>query len=491
MGESGDQIERPDAATTAAWSRRSFTIGALALGAAGGAGWWGYRLATAGPETFDTSAITIAGTLPIPPLLEDTGEGLHLVAAGSTTEFIDGVPSATWGFSQPFLGPTIRVRSGQSVPITVTNELDEAITSHWHGLHIPGNIDGGPFNLIAPGESWDLTMEIAQPASTNWYHSHVHGRTGQHVIHGLAGMFLIDDDNGDSLGLPSSYGVDDIPLIVQDRTFLADGTMYTDIGRNVFLGETVVVNGVIGAELDLQAKRNRLRLLNGANGRVFEFFFDDGSTMQKVASEGGFLNAPVEVESVRMSPGERCEIVLDLTGRAVGDQLILRSRNVNGDGGMEDAFDILRIWVTEAMLENPALPSVMNDVPVGSELLAAVDVAAERSFTLRGNAINGEEFDHDRINHATQRGAWELWTVNGGAHPFHVHGTSFLVVSQNGRDPAPEDAGWRDTINVGNGVELLMRFEHEAPPEATYMYHCHLMGHEDAGMMGQFAVVDA
>lgn len=479
-----------DAPTPSVTTRRHFLKNGAAASLVAGAGYGSYRLFFGGMATFDTSQLPQGGSLPIPPLLEDQGSGIELVARSSSTEFIAGAASTTWGFNQGFLGPTIRVRRGQTVPFSITNELDEVITSHWHGLHIPGVIDGGPFNLIEPSQAWEFEMDVAQQASTNWYHSHVHGSTGRQVIMGLAGMFLIEDDNSDALDLPSTYGVDDIPLIVQDRTFLSDGSMFADIGGGVFLGETLVVNGAIDPDVELQAKRNRLRILNGANGRLFEFFMSDGSPLVKVASEGGFLNSPVDVESLFLSPGERAEVIVDLSNHAVGDVLVLRSVNVNGDGGMDDEFDVLRITVTEALLANPELATVLNEVPLASELVSSVDVVAERDFVLRQNAINGVAFDHAVVNHVSQVGTWELWNLSGGAHPFHVHGASFLVTARNGREPSPEDAGWRDTVFVGNGTQVLVRFDHEAPAEATYMYHCHLMGHEDAGMMGQFAVVE-
>ncbi len=452
----------------------------------------GYRVLTAGPATLDLDLVPIdvESALPVPPLLEDLGDGISLRAAESNTSFIDGVASRTWGFNQPFLGPTIRLRRGERVPVTVTNELDEAITSHWHGLHVPGAVDGGPFNLIQPGESWDLTLDIVQQASTNWYHSHVHGNTGRQVYLGLAGMLLVDDDDADAMQLPGDYGIDDIPLILQDRTFLEDGSLLEINGRGVFLGEIMLVNGALRPVVDLQAKRNRFRVLNAANARIFNLVMGDGSPMVKIASEGGLLNAPVAIDSLRLSPGERAEIVIDLTEYAPGDEVVLRSTNVNGDGAMEDEFDVVRIRIIEQTSDNPPLPTVMNDVPDATELLNSVTVAATRDFALRGGAINGDAFDHDVINHVTERGTWEVWNITGGAHPFHVHGCSFLLLPPNGGEVAPEDAGWRDTVPVGNGVQLLMRFDHEAPVEATYMYHCHLMGHEDAGMMGQFAVVE-
>ncbi|MEM9135675.1 MAG: multicopper oxidase domain-containing protein [Actinomycetota bacterium] len=438
-------------------------------------------------------AMAVRNPLPIPPLITDEGDGIALVAAASTTEFFAGSPTETWGFNGAFLGPTIRVREGQSVPITVTNELDEVITSHWHGLHIPGDIDGGPYNLIAPGETWELTMDIAQQASTSWYHSHVHEATGRQVYLGLAGVFLIDDDGSDALDLPSDYGVDDIPVILQDRTFLADGTFNTDLsGRDlVYLGETMLVNGAVNPVVELAPKRNRLRFVNGSNGRRYDLFLSDGAPLTKIATDGGLLNAPVVVDSVPVAPGERAEVIVDLTGYGDGDELTLVSRNLERTGLMADEYTVLTIRVTGDEDDNPVLPEVLNDVPTAAALLASVDVAAERTFTLRQNSqINGEVFDHTFLNHVSELGTWEVWTVNGGLHPFHIHGCSYLVLSENGEEPAPEDAGWRDTAMVGRDdqLRLLVQFNHEAAPETAFMYHCHFMGHEDAGMMGQFAV---
>jgi len=435
-------------------------------------------------------------TLIIPPLIEDTGAGISLTAQSGATEFFEGVPSDTWGFNGNYLGPTIRVRRGDSVDISIENTVDEAITSHWHGLHIPGDVDGGPYQMVESNTTWSPTLEIAQQASTNWYHSHVHGNTGRQVYMGLAGLFLIDDDDSDALNLPNDYGVDDIPVIIQDKLFDDDGNLdysVDNIPGGRFAGNTMLVNGKVEPVMEVEAKRIRFRLLNASNARFYNFTLSDGSSFYKIGTEGGLLNEPIEISSLYMTPGERNEIIIDLTGYAAGTQLAIQSSNEEAqDENLPGDFDVLTIAVKELDSDNPTLPTLMNSVPDVSELLASVTVTANRLFDLAAGQINDQVFSMARIDHATNQGDYEIWDIRGGNHPFHMHGCSFLILSDDGALPAAEESGWKDTVLARGGtqgVTVLVQFNYLAPATSAYMYHCHILGHEDTGMMGQFTVV--
>lgn len=205
--------------------------------------------------------------------------------------------------------------------VAVSNSLGEDTTIHWHGLLIPGELDGGPHQHIRPGETWRPVLPIRQPAATLWYHSHAHGRTAEQVYAGLAGLLIVSDDEEKALGLPSEYGIDDLPLILQDRQFqdgvlvLPGGMMATMHGRR---GDTLLVNGTPDPVARVPRKRVRLRLVNGANARAFYLVFADKRPFHWIASEGGLLEKPVTLQSLSLSPGERAEILVDFSdGRPV------------------------------------------------------------------------------------------------------------------------------------------------------------------------------
>jgi blue copper oxidase len=163
-------------------------------------------------------------SLPIPSELRANADGtIALDARPGLMRFQGNQDTATYGINGPYLGPAIRVRRGEKAVAQVTNSLPENITMHWHGLIIPGAADGGPHQVIAPGKRWQTELSIDQPAATLWFHPHYYPRTAQEVIKGLAGLLIVDDDEAARLPLPSRWGVDDIPLIIQDRRFTPDG----------------------------------------------------------------------------------------------------------------------------------------------------------------------------------------------------------------------------------------------------------------------------
>lgn len=173
--------------------------------------------------------LDFANPLRIPPLLEPRtdGEGrtvFDLDLRAGTSELIPGTTTETWGANGSYLGPTLRATRGDRVRINVRNGLPEDTTLHWHGMHLPAAADGNPHQLIEPGDTWSPSWRIDQPAATLWYHPHPHGRTADHVYRGVAGLFLLDDPDGPD-GLPAEYGVDDIPVILQDKRIRDDGSL--------------------------------------------------------------------------------------------------------------------------------------------------------------------------------------------------------------------------------------------------------------------------
>ncbi|THV27099.1 multicopper oxidase family protein [Glycomyces paridis] len=474
-------------------------VGTLVLGSAGflGYSWYDSKLVTTGKVDFDNP-------LAIPPLAESTEDAsgarvFDLEIQSGTTALKDGAETETWGINGAFLGPTIRAKRGEEVAFAVRNSLDEGTSIHWHGMHLPAVMDGGPHQEVAPGGDWAPQWTVDQPAATLWYHPHPHGRTAKHVYRGLAGMFIVDDDTSEGLPLPSEYGVDDLPMIVQDRKFNGDN-QFDDQGAFMsmqgFLGDEITVNGTLGPYFDVSTRLVRLRLLNGSLSRLYNFGFSDGRAFSLVATDGGLLPESWETDSLQLSPGERAEIVVAFEP---GETVVLRSlpadEGYSGPlgrfNGADDELDLCEFRAAATLADETAVPESMGTAPD----LADAEVAEERSFKLAGfSQINGESMDPQRIDFGVREGTVEVWEVmnnDGFMHNFHVHDVQFQVLAVDGGEPPERLRGWKDTVQLVPQREyrLAMRFEDYTDPNLPYMYHCHILAHEDAGMMGQFVVL--
>ncbi|HEX6514039.1 MAG TPA: multicopper oxidase domain-containing protein [Nocardioidaceae bacterium] len=433
--------------------------------------------------------------LAIPPqakshVAENGTRVFDLTAQEGTTALLPGKPTTTWGFNGSYLGPTLRAARGEKVRVNVHNALDETTTVHWHGMHVPARFDGGPHQPIDPGDTWSPYWRIDQPAATLWYHPHPHGETEEHVNRGLAGMFILDDPHSPVADrLPHEYGVDDIPLVVQDKRLDDDGEI-----QNGGLGEDVLVNGTYGPYLGVTTEQVRLRILNASVKRVFSFGFSDDRSFTMIASGGGLLPEPATMHRLRLSPAERAEIIVDMKP---GEQVVLRSYPPDlgtnwladrFDGG-SDEFDVLQLRAADRLRPEPELPERLAPAPD-----VDVEGAKVRTFRMQGRTINGKKMDMSRIDETVELGTTEVWEVtntDGEYHNFHAHDVQFQVLSVDGREPGPPLSGWKDTVYMapGSTVRLALQFTDYADPHSPYMYHCHLLQHEDAGMMGQFVVV--
>jgi FtsP/CotA-like multicopper oxidase with cupredoxin domain len=440
--------------------------------------------------------------LVIPPPAEshvakDGTRVFRLAAQEGTIGILEEARTHTWGFNGAYLGPTLRASRGEKVAVEVSNTLPEATTVHWHGMHLPAAMDGGPHQPVEPRSTWRPTWKIDQPAATLWYHPHPHGRSEEHLYRGLAGMFILDDANPAATGLPHEYGVDDIPVIVQDKDIGPDGELVLeDDGNEIgLLGSTILVNGTVGPYQKVTTERVRLRLLNGSTARTYDFGFDDSRNFQLVATDGGLLAAPDETDRVRLSPGERAEIVIKMSA---GTTTMLRSFPPNlgrvaapfAFGG-NDSFDVLELRAAEKLTPSQQVPAHLTD----ERRIDPATATVTRRFELEGREINGRRMDMDRIDNVVEVGTTEVWEVtnrNPYPHNFHVHDVQFEVLTIDRSPPPPELAGRKDTVYLepGRDYRLIMKFEDYSDDTSPYMYHCHLLLHEDEGLMGQFVVVD-
>ncbi|MBI3700845.1 MAG: multicopper oxidase domain-containing protein [Afipia sp.] len=496
-------------------SRRSFIAGtALAVAAP-----FKVNSAIAADENLFPNALRI------PPLLQPALSGdkkvFDLVAAPGKSEFFDGILTPTIGFNGNYLGPTIRVRAGDHVALRVKNALPDQTTVHWHGLHIPARSDGGPHQIIEPGSVWEPSFEIRQKASLCWYHSHLMGQTGEQVLRGLAGLFLIEDDESKALDLPVDYGVDDIPLVIQDRRFRRDGRFdYLSSMHDVmagYKGDVILVNGTVAPHVVLRRQRTRLRVLNGSNSRIYTLGRDDGADLVIVGSDGSLLEQSVMQRRLRLGPGERAELLIDMEidqqVRLMSYPDVVNTRQagpgmmMGGMSGNTETLPILELRAARLETIDRAMPTKLIRVSSWS----AAQAARTRTFTLdmammgmggmmgRGGmgaamGINGRPMSMDRIDFKVPLGSTEIWEIRNTTpltHPFHIHGIQFRVLDRDGAPPLPQELGLKDTVLVdaGSAVRVIIEFSDYADSERPYMYHCHILEHEDAGMMGQFVVV--
>ncbi len=443
--------------------------------------------------------------LSIPQALDT--DTFQLVVSEHQHQFYPGVTTTTFGVNGPYLGPTLIMHRGDTSRFRVTNQLPQVTNMHWHGMHVPGEVDGGPPREILPGEHWDLKYKVENPAGTYWYHPHPHMITASQATKGIAGMIIVKDAEEAALDLPRTYGVDDFPLVVQDRRILPNGNF--SVGA---YGDSILVNGTPHPYLDCPAQVVRLRLLNGSNSRVYKLGFQDGRSFQVIAGDGGLLNAPVNVDRISLSNGERYEILLDLSGME-GDSLLLRSfgselpQTVPGSNNLlwESSylngidFDVLRIRVG-APTADPvsAIPATLGSampIPISQATRIRVKALSGNGMVGMGMfSIAGQMFDINVVNDTVALGSTEIWSFPNNsnmAHPMHIHGCSFFVLDRNGVPPAPEEAGAKDVVlvDVGETVRVITQFNHttEGWP---FMYHCHNLMHEDNMMMLQFIVMD-
>ncbi|MDU9006947.1 multicopper oxidase CueO [Sedimentitalea todarodis] len=484
--------------------------------------------------------------LPIPQELRPDASGtIKLVAQSGTTRFGDRPPTPTYGVNGTFLGPAVRVKQGQKVVMDVHNALPEAMSLHWHGLIIPGDVDGGPHQLIKKGGAWRPTLDIDQPATTLWFHPHIYPSTAEMVIKGFAGLFIIDDDESDSLPLPSRWGVDDIPIVIQDRRFQDDGAFFHVFNLAAvtvgYVGDMVLVNGAEYPQAQTTRGWVRLRILNGSNARGYRLVASDGRAFHVIGSDGGLLEHPVSMAELSVNVGERYEIMVDLRdGKSVDflslpvkqmgmglppfDQPVplftLKPSTTEGVGRLPDRLATL-----------PALPTQLP--PVSQELSMAMfrdkegmgkikstgmmmatkegkmpspeAMARMTDFIVNGaplgtkaqfasNGINGTSFSIGMPGFEAARSQDLRWRIAEGhdsmLHPVHVHGCQFRILEVDGKPPRPHMAGWKDTVPISGGgsAEILLNFPNAAGHSAPYMAHCHILEHEDSGMMTQFTV---
>jgi FtsP/CotA-like multicopper oxidase with cupredoxin domain len=477
--------------------------------------------------------------LPIPELvaLKD-GDSVRLAAGPVTHDFLEGKPAATAGYNGRHLGPALRIERGARARVTLANGLDRPTGLTWHGLLLDGAADAA-LALVAPGAEAVATLNPDQPAATLWYHADVTGQVGRDLQEGLAGLLIVDDEATRALGLPSDWGVDDIPLVIQDKSFDEAGAPRYDLTPAAldhgFRGSKAVVNGTVDAVHTVPQRLVRMRLVNASSARNYRIYFSDERSFRIIAMDAGLLPAPVEADTLSLAPGERVEILVDFADGGASLMSTPDAQELRRGSDIERIEDIVadpfRIcaFISEkddkpsakipAELVPNAFPvrapdgvkrrrfvlslglparlladrPVMGDavMPAGSAGGAGPDRRASLpGFEGMATRINGRTYDPARIDEAVPLGATEIWEIvtPDMAHPFHIEGAQFRMLSEDGGTPKIWNRGVKDTVMVENSAELLVQFTRPADRAAPHRYYSTLREHEDTGMIGTLTV---
>jgi FtsP/CotA-like multicopper oxidase with cupredoxin domain len=497
------------------------------------------RLGTAGAllAALPSALLAESGHIHIEPAKAnpDFHPDLELELAAGPTEkaLLPGRPTRLWQFTGRVLKgdraqlamlpgdvlPVIRARNRQKIRIHFVNHLPEDSIVHWHGLHIPQKMDGHPMYAIRPGARFVYEFQLDNRAGTYWFHPHPHGRTGEQVYRGLAGALIVSDEEEQAVRLPS--GEHDLTWVIQDRTFDRDNQLVYTRGMMDrmmgFLGDRILVNGRPDFVQSVATTAYRVRLLNGSNSRIYKLARDDGKPLTVIGNDGGLLDKPLQKPYVTLAPAERVELWMDFGDRKPGDRIKLRSLPFNAGMGMMggatlpngSAFDVLTVKVDRKVATRSILPATLARIP-RYRLQDAVNRNAPRTFAPwmgRGTVtLNGRAFDRmDEVadNEIVKLNTLEVWEFANDqsmmtmAHPMHIHNLQFQVIE---RKPDPRfaaayqtlsggfvDEGWKDVVLVmpGERVKLLMKFTDHT---GLYIYHCHILEHEDLGMMRNYLV---
>jgi FtsP/CotA-like multicopper oxidase with cupredoxin domain len=426
------------------------------------------------------------------------------------------------------LGPILRVRSGTRLRIYFHNKLIENSVIHPHGLRVPENCDGHPMQAIRPGETKVYEFKVIDRAGPYWFHPHPMERTAEQVVMGLAGLFYVTDAEEEAAIPGASSGANDIPVVIQDRMFDTNNQfLYQPNMMWGYMGDRILINGLPDAAFSLEPRAYRLRLLNGSNARTYKLAWSNNMPLTVIGTDGGLLPRAETRDYVMLMPGERVDVWADFSALS-GKQVILTSlafdcSNCMGGmgmmGGMRSgmgmgsglangaALNILTVNVGKKAASNPTL----GPLPALSVRYDAKNVAnfnTPRPFTMQMGrmmtwTINGRVFEmsvvaSDEVVNLDEPIAWEWINNSPIPHPMHIHNVQFQVVKRDFSATSTSyssisqglvDSGWKDTVLVwpGERVKVVMKFTHYA---GMYMYHCHILEHEDMTMMRNLMIMD-
>jgi spore coat protein A len=443
----------------------------------------------------------------------------------------DVPPTRMWSYGDTPLAPLIEARSHQPLRVEWVNNLplqhflpidyslhgcghdvpDVRAVVHLHGASVPTKDDGYPYDWFVPGKSYTCHYPLQQEAAMLWYHDHAMGLNRLNIYAGLVGMMLIRDEHEDALHLPS--GKYEIPLTIYDRNFNADGQLFYPTSGDPehpwvseFAGDAILLNGKIRPYLDVEPRLYRFRILNAANSRLFSLSLSHKQPFHQIGTDQGFLSAPVQLTSLYLAPAERADLLIDFS-HADGQQLHL----------LHGAFEVLQFRVAQKTSSSSypqVLPTTLRPIirtPESASILTRTIILNEYLNAV-GNSmlmlLNRKRW-HEPVTEQPRLNTTEIWefvNLTEDTHPMHLHMVRFQILDrrvfdvfayQNSKGlrylapaeaPAPNELGWKDTVQCPPGVvtRIIVRFEGYT---GKYLYHCHILEHESNDMMRPFEVI--
>ena len=454
------------------------------------------RLSTAAPLLFARVLLAQSGAqFTEPAKLQNISKLPHtievnLTAAPGRLALHGGKTSDVFAFNGTVPGPTLEMHEGDHVIVHFKNELPQATTIHWHGLHIPVTSDGSPLYLVQPGKSYDYVFTVPMgSAGTYWYHPHPHHNTGLQIAKGMFGALVIRPAVDPLAGIPEKL------IILTDQRFSPDGQIdiqpeTTPQGaidlENGREGNIMFVNGIEQPTISIRSgETQRWRVINASAARIYRLSIP-GQKLVQVGTDGGLFEHPEEVNDIMLANSERAEFLV----RGVGapgsatflqslpyDRYVFQTRPQN----WKDTLSLIRLHYTdEPAIQLATIPSTLRVV----RPLDTTKVTNRRTIAFMQGLIDGKMMDMTRVDQRAKLGAMEIWEVVnlvGMDHPFHLHGFQFQVLDRNG---VPEKIPkWKDSENVPRHqtMRFIVRFDDNP---GKWMFHCHILDHEDHGMMG-------
>ena len=480
-------------------------------------------------------------------VLDVTDAPMTLTAKAATFPILDGRASPFLLYDTSYGGksyqnPIFRVKSGSRFNATLQNGLNEPTIIHWHGLHLPANMDGHPNDTIAAGRNYAYAFTVANRGGTYWYHTHAESLTAKQAYGGLASFFIVEDDDELRLAgaLDLKLGETDLPLVIQDKRFNTASELVYQPSQTEklmgYLGDIVLVNLTPNPYLEIGPRIYRFRCLNGSNARLYKLAFMRGNeqlAFQVIGTDGGLLDRSYPANEAFLAPAERLDVLFDASKLQQGDTVFMKSLafdpmeqdSMGGmDGGMMGGrgnnqmgemggnsrladgleFNLLKLVVAKTAQWPPEIPPILST-------LMPLDTAGinPRRITLSMGhmqwLINGQSYRRDAAAFDVSR-AIEVWDIenatNSMIHPMHLHGFSFQVIGRSNSPAAllplatagggrtVTDLGWKDTVMIwpGETVRIAVDFRQAFPGEQLFVFHCHNLEHEDGNMMVNYRI---
>ncbi|WP_301099269.1 multicopper oxidase domain-containing protein [Otariodibacter sp.] len=435
--------------------------------------------------------------LHIPPII-DIGRGrpVRLDFRPSQTQFNQGKLVDVWGVNGRYLAPTVRVKSGDFVRLTYINNLPQPLSINLQGILASTEMTGSIHHKLSPKSSWSPILEVKQSAGTAWYHSNTMLNSAFQVYRGLVGLWIIEDNKNHSTTIPNKYGINDIPLILQDQLINNAGKQVIDADKKQFFGNRVFVNGQESPYLEVSRGWVRFRIVNASLSRRYELRLDNGQPLYLIGTGVGYLQSPVEMSSVHIAPSERVELLANLNEGKTISLITGESRGILYKVGQLFSKD-------DDLVDNVILELRLQGLPAVFDSTMTLPTFDLEDFTLKINnerrfmimpfdrVINKQRFDPKRIDFEAKQGTVERWYLQSDQDiGFTLQGAKFIIETENGEPYPRKQLAWRDTVWLEKDqiVTILVRFEHLASDSAPFTFGVSDFMLRDRGCMGQFSV---